>query len=464
MEKQAQLERQLERIVWKLKMAARRDEALKEFGASRHQYRMNEPLGSQEIAVFEKKYGVSLPEPFSEFIQQIGNGGAGPYYGIAELDFDQPTEFLNHDCRLFPEMTQQQWGEMTAFLDNSTLGAAQKESIEAELYGGLLRIGEMGWTFEMMLVMTGDYRGRIVYIDRSFQIPFFTYEANFLEWYERWLDEVIGRYDTGWFAMDRAEDDVMLNDLYLSNLEEKVKVSAIQGMHKLPKLKGDTLDFLLEQCTDASAAVRMAALEVLTQKDYAAADIFLKRALKSGLAEERLNAARQIDIHGEVGGGKHTFLLERLLPQEEDHRVLCQITRILEQGTVNPLPTLVPFFSHTDPKMRREAIFHAGQLPGHEAYASAFGRALEDEDEMVRRTAVGALEGLPLPEFLPQYERLLSDLSSGNKLRLAVLRRLEEYGSQAYELFERAAADSDSEIRKEARRLLMRFGMKMKKT
>ncbi|OWR31457.1 hypothetical protein CDO73_06940 [Saccharibacillus sp. O23] len=307
---------QLDRIVWKLKMAARRDEALKEFGAARHGYRMNETLDATQIASFEAAAGVTLPEEFSEFLQVVGNGGAGPYYGVTPLKLGERADRLRADCLLSPDMSQARWNELTAFLEETALSRAEKEQRLNELYGGLLEIGAMGWTFEMRLVLTGRHRGRIVYIDRTHQIPYFTYEANFLEWYERWLDEIIGGYDTGWFAMERSEGDRGMVDFYLSSLEEKVKVSAIQGMHKLKKLKPETIDFLSEQCEERSAAVRIAALEVLSQKEYAAAIPFLARALDSKLAEERLNAVRQIGIRSDA---ELAALLERRLPECGTH-------------------------------------------------------------------------------------------------------------------------------------------------
>ena len=455
---------QLERIIWKLKMAARRDAALQEFGANRHGYRMNEPIEAGKIESFEKKTGIALPAEFAEFLQTVGNGGAGPYYGILELDAGHPPGLMNRECRLAPDMTQEEWGELSAFMDDPSLDEPEKERLRSELYGGLLDIGTMGWTFEMMLVVTGTYRGRIVYIDRSHQIPFFTYEANFLEWYERWLDEIIGGYDTGWFEMEEARDELMLIDLYLSSLEEKVKVSAIRGMHKLLKLKQDTRAFLLEQCEDASPAVRMAALEILAQKDYAEAVPRLEQALVSSVAEERLNAARQIEAHGEPGGGNLAHVLSSLLPEETDARVLCQSARILEQGSVNPLHLLIPLFDCPDPDIRREAVFHAGRLPGRQAWAEAFGAALGDADGKVRRAALGALEGIPLPELLPRYERLLHDDEPDAEMRRMVLRRLDEYGERARTLLERLSADEDPEIGREARHKIERLKVKVNKS
>ncbi|MCQ4085685.1 SMI1/KNR4 family protein [Saccharibacillus sp. JS10] len=445
MNKQAQLER----ILWKLKMATKRDPNFKEFGAKRHRYESYLPLEQEQIEIFEAQTQVTLPQEFAEFLKGVGNGGAGPYHGIRELDLESSPELLQQDCLLSPKMTRKHWQALIAYSQDHKL----------ELYGGMLGIGSMGWTFEMMLVLNGPYRGRVVYIDHNEQIPFFTYEANFLEWYERWLDEVIGGYDLGWFATKPAGDDMVLIDLYLSSLEEQVKVSAIQGMYKLPKLKTETLSFLFEQCTDSSKIVRNAAIEILAQKNYEQAIPFLRQALSGPLIEERLNAARQIDMYGEPGGGELTSLIQQKLMQEEDPELFCQLIRILERGSANPLNALIPFFTHPDPELRREAIFHAGRLPGKEVYATQLGEALDDTNQIVQETAVCALEGVPLPSLLAKYGKLIALPSSGVTLRKAVLSRLSEYGKQAYSFLEQASTDSDAEIREEARHLLRQYQM-----
>ncbi|MDO3411934.1 HEAT repeat domain-containing protein [Saccharibacillus sp. CPCC 101409] len=455
---------QLERIVWKLKMAARKDDKCKEFGAARHRYRMNEPMTEEELSAFERRMEATLPAEFAAFLLTVGAGGAGPYYGIGLPEASEELRGIDRECRLYPNMPQDEWSAMTFFLGDPGFGAEEKKTLEEELYRGMLKIGPMGWTFEMMLVVTGRHRGRVVYIDRSHQVPFFTYEANFLEWYEHWLDEIIGGYDTGWFAVERRSESGLPADLYLSTLEEKVKVSAIRGMDKLPKLKPEGIGFLREQCSDASSTVRRAALEILAQKEYVHAAPFLERALHSGLAEERLNALRLIEERGEPGGGAFAPLLAKLLPLEWDARVFGLMTQLLERGPDNPLELLVPFFAHPDRDLRREAVFHAGRLPGREAYIRELGQALDDKDASVRETAVGALEELPNAELLPRYERMLSaDADETPAVRRAVLRRLREFGAEAQSLLKRAAADSDPEIRREVRRILSETEPKVNK-
>ena len=65
----------------------RRDRHRRVFGAGVHQYRLNPPLPASVVEAFEARHGVSLPEDYRRFITEIGNGGAGPYYGL--LPFGQ---------------------------------------------------------------------------------------------------------------------------------------------------------------------------------------------------------------------------------------------------------------------------------------------------------------------------------------------------------------------------------------
>ena len=56
------------------------------FGADEHRFEMNPCLTEQEVKAFEVEHGVLLPEDYRYFITAVGNGGAGPYYGIARLE------------------------------------------------------------------------------------------------------------------------------------------------------------------------------------------------------------------------------------------------------------------------------------------------------------------------------------------------------------------------------------------
>ncbi|MDP9317427.1 MAG: SMI1/KNR4 family protein [Chloroflexota bacterium] len=63
------------------------------FGASGHQYQLHPPLSEAAIRMVEMQYGITLPDEYRHFLSVIGNGGAGPYYGI--LPLAATTEFCD---------------------------------------------------------------------------------------------------------------------------------------------------------------------------------------------------------------------------------------------------------------------------------------------------------------------------------------------------------------------------------
>jgi len=69
-------------IIQMLKELKRKDPHFKNFGANVHRYNLNSPLSLIEIENFESKYNISLPIDYKYFITEVGNGVAGPYYGL----------------------------------------------------------------------------------------------------------------------------------------------------------------------------------------------------------------------------------------------------------------------------------------------------------------------------------------------------------------------------------------------
>ena len=71
----------------------RRDPRRRIFGAGVHQYRLNPPLPVSVVEAFEGRNGVSLPEDYRHFITEIGDGGAGPYYGVFPFGKDDDRDW-----------------------------------------------------------------------------------------------------------------------------------------------------------------------------------------------------------------------------------------------------------------------------------------------------------------------------------------------------------------------------------
>jgi hypothetical protein len=65
----------------------RRDSKRSLFGSAAHDYKLNPPIPASTIQEFEARHGSRLPDDYRYFVTEIGNGGAGPYYGL--LPFGQ---------------------------------------------------------------------------------------------------------------------------------------------------------------------------------------------------------------------------------------------------------------------------------------------------------------------------------------------------------------------------------------
>lgn len=68
-----------------LAATARADPRLRRFGAARHRYQLRAPLAEAAVAAIEAASGVALPAAYRTFVTTIGDGGAGPYYGLWPL-------------------------------------------------------------------------------------------------------------------------------------------------------------------------------------------------------------------------------------------------------------------------------------------------------------------------------------------------------------------------------------------
>ncbi len=194
------------------------------FGVEKHHFELRTPLAEAEVAAFERKHGIALPEDYRAFLIEGGNGGAGPYYGINELtDYAQWYEeeaeapnFLSSPCPLVDgEPLRRAWKAAQARDERRrqgivTAGAPPNAAWRGfladqwEEWGkGSMEISDQGCTYSARLIVTGAARGRIVYLDaQGWYPPYFVKDASFLEWYERWLDNALAGGPDGFFGFD----------------------------------------------------------------------------------------------------------------------------------------------------------------------------------------------------------------------------------------------------------------------
>ncbi len=107
-------------VAGRLEVLRRADPGLTRFGAEAHQYLLNQPLTPSEVTAFEARYGLSLPGEYRSFLLEVGDGGAGPFYGIFRLDHSDLPDWCDDD--LLPGFLAGEFPTRSAGMTSATRG------------------------------------------------------------------------------------------------------------------------------------------------------------------------------------------------------------------------------------------------------------------------------------------------------------------------------------------------------
>jgi SMI1 / KNR4 family (SUKH-1) len=191
------------------KLRASSDKA-RVFGANGHGFEVNEPLTETEVEMFERKYRITLPEDYRGFLIHVGNGGAGPAYGIFRLgEMDDIRDFARWEendgfvgvlSEPFPHT--EAWNDLTDapnydFEDYAEIDrqveAFEKNYFDVKYVNGAIPICHIGCALRRWLVVTGPERGHIWCDDRADQTGLYPLQlpnadrVTFIDWYLDWL-------------------------------------------------------------------------------------------------------------------------------------------------------------------------------------------------------------------------------------------------------------------------------------
>lgn len=195
-------------IAAKLRAAA--EGGLQPFGWEGHGFRLRPPLAEAEVAAFERRHGIELPAGYRAFVTRVGDGWAGPAYGLYPLEavdarerpWPPPDGFLRapfpHTSAFNPDTDP----DTLAIWDRADRGELSDEEADrhdAWQTAGTLVLCHEGCGYHHLLVVTGPTRGQMWIDARCSDGGFAPLGADFLDWYERWLDGTLaGRHGTWW--------------------------------------------------------------------------------------------------------------------------------------------------------------------------------------------------------------------------------------------------------------------------
>lgn len=201
------------------------------FAFGRHRMVMNPPLSLEKLLEFEQTYQLRLPEGYRRFLLEIGNGGAGPYYGLLPLEKgaeDFTDEWLEEVIR-FDSMGHLIHEYIAHPLPEMSYGSMPEDEGESDSAERTITLCDQGCNYFSLLVVKGKEPGRICYMGMMGEL-YYMPDADFLSWYERWLDGTLLRLDKNWpgGAGWMSEDNHMpnLEPLDFEEFLERRRVSA----------------------------------------------------------------------------------------------------------------------------------------------------------------------------------------------------------------------------------------------
>lgn len=192
------------------------------FGAQFHKYTLNKPKTEAELVAFEQANGISLPSEYREFLKTMGNGGAGPYYGLEKLESGRFPSLDRRDENNLIDLSApfphtDHWNIDSGGVNEDDEEAYEKWSAEyndKKWASGLLRLSNFGCGVYISMVVNGPEHGNIWADDRMseqgiYPDPYSGKQGRvqFLDWYEAWLDSAIAEAKAEEDEEDDDDDD-----------------------------------------------------------------------------------------------------------------------------------------------------------------------------------------------------------------------------------------------------------------
>ena len=179
------------------------------FGAESHRFALNPVLAEPELISFEQRHGMRLPAEYRGFLTNVGNGGAGPYYGLFPLRmmddnsgyaaWEEGGDFVGILREPFPHTDA--WNidfDPNNYGSDKEFNAAETANWSPTLVNGATPICHRGCALRDWLVVTGPLAGHVWY-DRRTEwgglepVLINGRRASFLDWYRQWLDQALAK-------------------------------------------------------------------------------------------------------------------------------------------------------------------------------------------------------------------------------------------------------------------------------
>lgn len=435
---------QIKRIKTKLIHARKVDTNFDAFGAKSHKYKLGKCASQSEITKFEKKYNFELPLCYKAFLLEVGNGGvshsnsaAGPFYGIYPLNknldeiIDSPETYLRLPATIKPCMSDEEWERESGKLDDD-LTDEEYEQEMGRLYAGVMPIGSQGCTYLHALMVAGDNVGMVVNIDFSIQKPQFCFEANFLDWYERWLDEVISGEllvdGPTWFGYTIGGDASELLKTFEESEDIELKFEALHGMTRLLSANKNSCEILKQIASEPNKKLGQLASQLLTKFSYPESKSILSDLIE-GDDSECLAACQALYWYQREHSHDWLDQLRNRMKRVKDEKTFDFMIYLIEECKIDYGYDLLPFLKSSNLEIKKQSFYMLGKLKNKQNYLSAFIDGLKDDSSRIVHTTIQALEGVKDRVLLKEYFMVIQRYPKEKNCVLINLKnRLKEHG------------------------------------
>lgn len=219
------------------------------FGAESHQYRLNPVLPIGIIKEYEVIYHVKFPEEYVFFLTKVGNGGAGPYYGLYPLEklemYNEYAKVSGNNAWIDAALTKDDWAYRMNLLDEAD--DETYERLMEEACGGFHVIGTQGCTYDNLLMNSGSEKGKIAYFDWNLEpenVPYLT-GLTFLEWYEKYFLEILEKRSVTSYGYVRLGTEEELISAF-RNAERQEKQAILRSFYRFHQVSRNTINFLTD--------------------------------------------------------------------------------------------------------------------------------------------------------------------------------------------------------------------------
>jgi hypothetical protein len=180
-----------DRIRW----LAREDPGLKRFGAKRHRYHLGLALTEDIIRGYEERHDFRFPAAYRDFLLTVGDGGAGPCYGLFHYDGSEANWAPRRiAAEIEPGSLAKPFPHTGSFQLPESVSpcpihpCAHDDEDDPCWWNGSIMISEIGCGAFYRLVVSGPASGQ-VWIEDFGCDDILSPGPDFYNWYMNWLDK-----------------------------------------------------------------------------------------------------------------------------------------------------------------------------------------------------------------------------------------------------------------------------------